>query len=73
MLKRYGMTKKRSAEEYLDMAYQTAMLGYQLGVNKFNGAPAGGTVIKLLEALKEEDKSKYQNLMPESGLLQRKC
>ena len=60
--KRYGMTKKRSAEEYLDMAYQTAMLGYQLGVNKFNGAPAGGTVIKLLEALKEEDKSKYQKL-----------
>ncbi|MDO5345390.1 MAG: DUF5695 domain-containing protein [Lachnospiraceae bacterium] len=51
---KYGMTKVRSREQYLEMAYKTAMKGYELGKNKFNGAPAGATIIPLLEALKEE-------------------
>lgn len=59
---KYGMTKVRCKEEYLEMAYRTSMVGYELGKNKFNGAPAGATVICLLEALKAEKPEWYEAL-----------
>lgn len=60
--KRYNMLHKRSADEYLEFAYQTAMVGFKLGENKFNGAPAGATIVELLDALKNEKHPGYQNL-----------
>lgn len=60
--KKYGITKRRTPLEYLDMAYHTAAVGYELGRNKYNGAPAGSTVVHLLDALKEENQEQYQKL-----------
>lgn len=57
--KQHGMTRVRTKEEYLEMAYRTAMTGYELGKNKYNGAPAGATIVRLLEALKEENPEWY--------------
>lgn len=59
---RYRLTKLRSKEEYLEMAYRTAMVGYELGRNKFNGAPAGATVTELLEVLKKEREDWFESL-----------
>ena len=60
--RKYGLTEKRSAETYLEMAYRTSMTGYELGKNKFNGAPAGATIVELLAALKEEKPEWYERL-----------
>lgn len=57
-----GLTRRRTAAEYLELAYRTAMVGYELGANKFNGAPAGATVLELLDALKEERAEWYEAL-----------
>lgn len=59
---RYGLTKRRTKQEYLEMAYRTAMTGYELGRNKLNGAPAGATIIELLTALKTEAPEWYGKL-----------
>lgn len=59
---KYQMTEKRTAMEYLEMAYRTALTGYELGRNKFNGAPAGATVIELLGALKKKNETWYEKL-----------
>ena len=60
--KQYGLTEKRDAETYLEMAYRTSMTGYELGKNKFNGAPAGATIVDLVETLKEEEPQWYEKL-----------
>lgn len=59
---KYQMTHIRSKMEYLEMAYQTALTGYELGRNKYNGAPAGATITALLETLKKENKDWYGRL-----------
>lgn len=59
---KHGMTRIRTGEEYLEMAYRTAMAGYGLGRNKFNGAPAGATIVELLKVLKKERPSWYKEL-----------
>ena len=38
------------------------MTGYELGKNKFNGAPAGATIVDLVETLKEEEPQWYEKL-----------
>ena len=48
------LVRVRTAAEYLEMAWRTAMVGYGTGRNKFNGAPAGATIVELLDVLKEE-------------------
>lgn len=60
--KQYGLTEKRDAKTYLEMAYRTSMTGYELGKNKFNGAPAGATIVDLVETLKEEEPQWYEKL-----------
>lgn len=60
--KKYGITKRHTALEYLDRAFRTAMVGYEVGRNKFNGAPAGATVVPLLDDLKEERPEQFRQL-----------
>jgi len=52
--KLHGLTKHRSAKEYLLMAWQTAMKWFNTGKLTNIGAPAGSNVINILQDLKEE-------------------
>lgn len=56
------MVKIRTAKQYLEMAWRTAMVGYGTGRNKFNSAPAGATIVELLDALKEEAPDQFKEL-----------
>lgn len=60
--KKFNLTKVRTKEQYLEMAYHTAMTGYELGRNKFNGAPAGATIVELLKDLQKEKPEWYEKL-----------
>lgn len=60
--KAYQMTKKRTAAQYLEMAYKTRLVGFQIGENMYTGAPAGATVTELLTALKEDNPEGYRLL-----------
>lgn len=62
--KRFDMTRKHSADDYLDFAFRCAMHWFDLGRNKNNGAPAGATIIEVLEALKADHPDQYQALYP---------
>lgn len=59
---KYQMTKRRDKMEYLEMAYRTALTGYELGKNKWNGAPAGATIVLLLKALRREKPEWFEKL-----------
>lgn len=66
---KYQMTKIRSKMEYLEMAFKTAVTGYELGRNKWNGAPAGATVVLLLDALRRENREWYEILNKKVGFI----
>ena len=61
-LAQLGRTKVRTADEYLEMTWRTCMLWFDLGNNKWNGAPAGGTIAPILKALKEAKPDWYEQL-----------
>lgn len=60
--KLYGLTKEKSAKDYLNMAWRTALKWFDTGKHKEMGAPAGSNVINILQDLKQEDHDKYVEL-----------
>lgn len=52
---RYGLTASRSAAEYLALAWQTAVRGFEIGELAQAGAPAGAGLFDLLTDLQAAD------------------
>lgn len=61
---RFGLTTRYSAKDYLRFAWRCAMLWFDLGRNKNNGAPAGATIVEVLDTLKTEMPEGYDQLYP---------
>lgn len=53
--RRYGLTRRRTWQEYLDLAWRTAVLGLDVGPMREVGAPAGFGLVALLDDLERED------------------
>lgn len=67
--RRYGLTRSRSSEDYLALAWKTAIRGFEVGIRGGNtpphiGAPAGANLIDLLIDCRERDTAGYQALEP---------
>jgi hypothetical protein len=63
-----GNKTRRSAADYLEMMYRTAMNWFEIGENKWNGAPAGATITAMLDALKEEQPEWFGKLNEKAAL-----
>ncbi|MEA5118313.1 MAG: DUF5695 domain-containing protein [Propionicimonas sp.] len=61
---RHGAETRRSAADYLSLAWRTLVLGYEIGVTRAAGAPAGEYQFELLELLQNEDAEGYAALAP---------
>ena len=66
---RYGLTRSGSAEEYLALAWRTAVRGCEVGMRGGHtpphiGAPAGANLIDLLIDCRDRDAAGYQALEP---------
>jgi hypothetical protein len=57
-----GNTQVRNADQYLEMTYRTAMVWFDVGKNKWNGAPAGATITRILNTLRETRPQWYAEL-----------
>ncbi|MDD3409902.1 MAG: DUF5695 domain-containing protein [Eubacteriales bacterium] len=61
---RFGFTHRHTGRDYLTYAYRCALLWFELGRNKNNGAPAGATITEVLDALRSEMPDAYNTLYP---------
>jgi hypothetical protein len=59
----YGLGR-RSPAEYLRLAWRTLVLGFEIGITKLAGAPAGAFQYEVLEALSRHDREGYEALKP---------
>ena len=60
--KLHGLVKCRTAKEYLDMCWRTAMKWFETGRHINYGAPAGSNIVNILNDLQHEDPQKYEQL-----------
>lgn len=60
--KLHGLVKYRTAEDYLNMCFQTAMKWFEIGKYTNYGAPAGSNIVNILDDLRQEDREKYKQL-----------
>ena len=52
--KEYGLLKRRTPEQYLDMAYRTYVKGYEVGPYRHMGLITGSNALRVLADLKEQ-------------------
>ncbi|HYY80406.1 MAG TPA: DUF5695 domain-containing protein [Actinomycetes bacterium] len=60
--RRYRLTSRRGAGEYLTLAWRTALRGLETGVLHATGAPAGAHTVDLLRDLEREDPEGHRRL-----------
>jgi hypothetical protein len=62
--KEYGLTKRRTAAQYLDLAFRTYAKGYDTGPYRHYGLITGSNALRVLADLKEEGRQEqYETLL----------